>query len=160
MIAQPRDGYSQADRQGIIADYRRGVLLGEICKRWNLPHFRAIYGILGDEPRRTQKVTPEDREAILNAGRESVRAIAARFGYSKTTIHRIRTSGFDTAEIDEDADEIKIGYIETVWRCPEHGRVTVSPCPICAALGVIREQHDTKPASTTKSEKFETILDA
>ena len=146
-----------AQRAEIIRDYQRGVKLDDIMERYGMPHKKFIYKCLGDLPRRTKLVSEDKRRAILNAERGSVRSLARLFGVSKTTVHRIRTSGHLDWE-DED-EESEISYIDHYWRCPDHGGVNMSPCPICAARGVIRRPAEFMPASTGER-KFQTILTA
>lgn len=147
-----------AQRAEIVRDYQRGVKLDDIMERYGMPHKKMIYKCLGEEPRRAKFVPEEKRQAILNAERGSVRSLARLFGVSKTTIHRIRTSGHLDWE-DEDEDAYAVHYIDHYWRCPDHGGVNLSPCPICAARGVIRKADNMAPASTGER-KFQTILTA
>jgi hypothetical protein len=144
-----------AQREEIIRDYKRGVKLDDIVERYGMPHKKMIYKCLGEEPRRVTLVSEDKRHAILNAERGSVRSLARLFGVSKSTVHRIRTSGHIDWEDDE--EESEISYIDHYWRCPDHGGVNISPCPICAARGVIQRPAEFMPASTNER-KFETIL--
>ena len=151
---------TEQERQAAVDAYRGGMSLDEICSRWNLPHYNAFYSkILRDGERRVKSVPRETREAILSAEHGSVRSLAARYGVSKTTVHRIRTSDYLEWD-DDDADELEtVQFVDHYWRCPDHGGVNVSPCPICAARGVIRESDNIMPARTS-GRKFETILTA
>lgn len=144
-----------AQREEIIRDYQRGVKLDDIVERYGMPHKKMIYKCIGEEPRRAKFVPEEKRQAILNAERGSVRSLARLFGVSKTTIHRIRTSGH--LDWEDEEEESEISYINHYWRCPDHGLVNMSPCPICAARGVIQRPAEFMPASTNER-KFPTIL--
>lgn len=145
-----------AQREEIIRDYKRGVKLDDIVERYGMPHKKMVYRCLGEEPRRTKFVSEEKRRAILAAERGSVRSLARLFGVSKTTVHRIRTSGYLDWEEDDD-DQNAVHYIDHYWRCPDHGGANMSPCPICAARGVIQRPAEFMPASTGER-KFPTIL--
>lgn len=152
-----------AKKDEIIRDYQQGVRLDVILERYRMNNVKFLYKyILDDGTRRVHVVPPEVREAILSAGPLSVRVLAAKFGYSKTTIHRIRTSGFDNwndgdeRTIDDDESET-VTFVPHTWRCPDHGRVTMSPCLICAARGVTQRPAEFMPARTSER-NFQTIL--
>ncbi|EMI17777.1 hypothetical protein RMSM_05303 [Rhodopirellula maiorica SM1] len=78
--------------------------------------------------------TAESRERALIAVQDDglpIRLAAKSAGMSKSAVHRIvmkrRKSMVDS--VDE------VGF-ETVppYRCPEHGKTTLRPCPACAAM--------------------------
>lgn len=157
MMTKSKSQRIMARKAKIIRDYQKGVKLDDIMKRYGMPHKKFIYKCLGDLPRRTRLVSEEKRQAILEAVGGSVRSLARRFGVSKTTIHRIRTSGFDKWREEDEVETVT--FVPHTWRCPDHGRVTMSPCPICAARGVTQRPAEFMPASTGVR-KFRTILTA
>jgi hypothetical protein len=149
-------------KDGILRDYHRGVKLDVILKRYRIKNVKFIYKyILDDGTRRLHPVPPDVREAILSSEKQiGVRVLAAKFGISKTTVHRIRTSGFDHWADDDESqidDEETVAFVPHTWRCPDHGKVTMSPCPICAARGVTQRPAEFMPASRIER-NFETIL--
>ncbi len=126
------------EAQAIILDaYLSDMTLEEICRRFHFRNVKALYKRLPKNVRRIKPVAPLTREEIINKASGSVRSLAREYGFSKTTIHRLRTSGDDHYR-DEEDEESEVAFVPISWRCPDHGRVSVSPCPICAARGVTR----------------------
>ena len=131
------------EAQAIILDaYLSDMTLDEICRRFHFRNVKALYKRLPRNVRRIKPVAPTTREEIINKASGSVRSLAKQYGFSKTTIHRLRTSGDDHYR-DED-EELEMAFVPISWRCPDHGKVAVSPCPICAARGVVRRSEGTK----------------
>ena len=127
------------EAQAIILDaYLSDMPLDEICRRFRFRNVKALYKRLPKNVRRIKPVAPMTREEIINRASGSVRALAKQYGFSKTTIHRLRTSGDDHYRDEDEEEELEVAYQSIVWRCPDHGKVSVSPCPICAARGVTR----------------------
>ena len=122
----------------ILDAYLSDMTLEEICDRFHFRNVKALYKRLPRNVRRIKPVEPKTREEIINRASGSVRSLAKQYGFSKTTIHRLRTSGDDHYRDEESNEDMEMDFVPIAWRCPDHGKVAVSPCPICAARGVVR----------------------
>ena len=128
------------DPAGIEERYRRGVPIRRIMEDCNITKLHSLYRLLPSDCRRIKAVGPEVRDQIFSHPKAPVRAIATKFGVSKTTVHRIRTSG-DRDWHAEDIDEPEeVVFHAADWRCPEHGVMSVHPCPACEAIKAKRNK--------------------
>jgi hypothetical protein len=145
-------------KQSAVLDaYLAGTPLQSICDQFGLPHIKRLYQLIPRDVRRIRTVRPETREEIIHHARGSVRSLAKQYGFSKTTIHRLRTSGDDAYRDEEIEEELEVVYQSIVWRCPDHGKMSVSPCPICAARGVVRRSADDGLVASSTTRKM-TVL--
>lgn len=146
-------------QSAIVDAYLAGLSLDAICAKFQLPHKKSIYKRLPKNLRRVKTVSPETREEIINRASGSVRSLAKRYGFSKTTIHRLRTSGDDHyRDEDEEDEEMEMAFMPISWRCPDHGKVAMSPCPICAARGVVRRAEEIKKTIEDNRSTMWTVL--
>lgn len=81
-------------------------------------------------------VRPEEIAAVRRCAEEgmSVRATAAAVGISKSEVHRIMAE--DRERVIIDAGSFRPRSVAP-YRCPRHGRVTISPCTACEALAAM-----------------------
>ena len=111
--------------------YTRGVSIKKIIAITGIGVTK-LYNRLPKESRRIKAKGDDLVAAIRNANlRETTRALAARLGVPKSTVHRIRTR--DTWNETDPEEVPQIDFATKTHRCPKHGLVTTWPCVICSA---------------------------
>ncbi len=127
----------------IRARTARGESLERIARTSRIPYSRVR--MLAREAGiryKHQRPTPEQIRSAIKAVRDegcTFRAAGAKFDMSRTAVHRYvaqrRQQSIDSAGDVRFEDGAKsFSRHKRSWRCPEHGRVTVWPCVMCAAL--------------------------
>lgn len=91
----------------------------------------------GIRSRKCHRTTAEQQLAIaaVESGGMNIRAAAAATGVSRSAVHRLVKSRRDAMVAA--VDDVGFAYV-AVYRCPEHGKITISPCPACTAVAARR----------------------